>query len=464
MDWVSNLFIALLMTDISGTLFYIIGMIFRKIWFKKDVRLVRFETIVVLGAYTVPLVYFVLQIGRWIEKGRHSSINLFYNTPRTMELFTILGWVWVELFLILLAYKLYCRHRWIMVCRGNIPEEDEMTKRRFKEICAELGIEGKVALCRNDSIEVPCITYYHGTVVILPLNKYTEEEVEIILYHELCHYLERDLPLRTFGIVVTLLHVFNPIVHIMSRHMTLVCEMSCDRLVCERAKNRFTEQHYFQVIFDMLKGDRKRERYQLFALVDDRTNYERRVACMSQFHMSGGIKKSAALVLAACFLLGSSFTSLAAGVKMTGVYEGYAEETSVKNSLENIDSENQKAIEEMARLYNLDPDNIVMMDDINMEGRGRTINIEWEMDAGETFMSGGFTESEGNFVEVRVVGDPKDVSYQTGIKDPDNIMNYVEGNDIVDFTYEVPVNGRYYFFVVNLSKTESLHINALIVK
>lgn len=464
MDWASNLFIALLMTDISGTLFYIMGMIFRKIWFKKDVRLVRFATIVVLCAYVLPVVYFILQIGRWIEKGMHSSINLFYNTPRTMEVFTILGWVWLGLFLTLLAYKLYCRRRWTMVCRGNIPEEDEETKRRFKEICAELGIKGKVTLCRNDSVNVPCITYYHGMVVILPLNKYTEEEMEIILYHELCHYLERDLPLRTLGIMVTLLHVFNPVVHIMSRQMTLLCEMSCDRLVCEKASNKFSDQHYFQVIFDMLKGEKTRERYQLFALVDDRTNYERRVACMSQFHMSGGIKKSAALMLAACFLLGSSFTSLAAGVKMTGAYEGYAEETSVKNSLENIDAENQKAIEEMAELYNIDPDKIVMMDDINMEGRGRIINIEWEMDAGETFMSGGFTENEGNLVEVRVVGDPQDVNYQTGIKDPDNIMNYVEGNDIVDFTYEVPVNGRYYFFVVNLSETESLHIYAMIAK
>lgn len=464
MDWASNLFIALLMTDISGTLFYIMGMIFRKIWFKKDVRLVRFATIVVLCAYVLPVVYFILQIGRWIEKGMHSSINLFYNTPRTMEVFTILGWVWLGLFLTLLAYKLYCRRRWTMVCRGNIPEEDEETKRRFKEICAELGIKGKVTLCRNDSVNVPCITYYHGMVVILPLNKYTEEEMEIILYHELCHYLERDLPLRTLGIVVTLLHVFNPVAHIMSRQMTLLCEMSCDRLVCEKASNKFSDQHYFQVIFDMLKGEKTRERYQLFALVDDRTNYERRVACMSQFHMSGGIKKSAALVLAACFLLGSSFTSLAAGVKMTGAYEGYAEETSVKNSLENIDAENQKAIEEMAELYNIDPDKIVMMDDINMEGRGRTINIEWEMDEDETFMSGGFTLSEGQEVKVMVSGTPTDVTYQTGLKNPDNIMDYIEGSDIVAFTYTAPEAGRYYFFVVNLSETEGLYIAATIVK
>lgn len=464
MDWISNLFIALLMTDISGTLFYAIGIIFRKIWFKKDARLIRFMTIAVLCSYVVPLTYFVLRISRRINENMYSSVNPFYNTPRIMELCQFLGCVWIVLFLALLSYKLFCRYRWAMICRGNIPEEDEMTKRRFTEICTELGIEGKVSLYRNDSVNVPCITYHHGMVVILPLVQYTEEEVEIILYHELCHYLEKDMPLKTFGILITLLHVFNPAVHFMLKQMSLVCEMSCDRLACEKATHRFTQQHYFQVIFDMMKPDKKRRRYQLFALVDDRTNYERRVACMSEYRMSGGMKKSAALVLAACFLLGSSFTSLAVGAKMTSVYEGYAEATSVKSSMEDIDAIDRAAINDLAKRYNLDPDDIVIMDDVNMNGRGRTIDIEWNVKEGKTYMSTGFLVDEGIEVHGLVAADPTDITFQTGIKDMDNIMNYVEGSDIVDFVYTAPVDGRYYFFVINSSETEKLHIEATIAK
>lgn len=464
MDWISNLFIALLMTDISGTLFYAIGMIFRKIWFKKDARLIRFMTIAVLCSYVVPLAYFVLLISRRINENMYSSVNPFYNTPRIMELCEHLGCVWIILFLALLSYKLFCRYRWAKICRGNIPEEDEMTKRRFTEICTELGIEGKVSLYRNDSVSVPCITYHHGMVVILPLVQYAEEEVEIILYHELCHYLEKDMPLKTFGIVVSLLHVFNPAVHFMLRQMSLVCEMSCDRLACEKAEHRFTQQRYFQVIFDMMKPDKKSRRYQLFALVDDRTNYERRVACMSEYRMSGGMKKGVALALAVCFLLGSSFTSLAVGAKMTSVYEGYAEATSVRASIDDVDAADREAMNELARLYNLDPNDIVMMDDVNMNGRGRTIDIEWNVKEGKTYMSTGFLVDEGIEIIGYVVADPTDITFQTGIKDMDNIMNYAEGSDIVDFVYTAPVDGRYYFFVINPSETEKLHINALITK
>ncbi len=464
MDWISNLFCALLLTNISGTLFYVIGIIFRKIWFRRDVRLIRFSTIVVLCAYAIPAAYLVIRLGRLLRDSEDGNINMFYDTPQIVKLFAVMGCVWVSLFLLLLAYKLYRRHEWVMVCRGNIPEEDERTKRQFREICTELGIEGKVSLCRNDLVDMPCITYHHGMVVVLPLNLYTEEETEIILYHELCHYVEKDMPLKAFGIIISLLHVFNPLVHIMLRQMTLICEMSCDRLVCERAVGRFSEQQYFQTILNMLNEDEKRERFQLFALADGRSHYERRVAAMGEYHKKGGFRKGAAMLLAVTFLLGSSSTSLAVGTELTYAYEGYAAGTQVKATLGTIDAADQEAKEEIARRFNIDPEDIVMMDDVNMNGRGRTITLEWNVRAGKTYMSSGFSADAGGVITGFVVGDPEDMTFETGIKDPDNIMHCAEGNDKIYFEYEVVEDGRYYFFIINSSETDDIRITATIVK
>lgn len=464
MDWISNLFCALLLTNISGTLFYVIGIIFRKIWFRKDVRLIRFTTIVVLCAYALPVAYFIIRVGRLLRGSESGNINMFYNTSQIVRLFAVMGCVWVLLFLVLLAYKLYRRHEWVMVCRGNIPEEDETTKRKFAEICTELGIEGRVSLCRNDSVDMPCITYHHGMVVILPLNLYTEEETEIILYHELCHYVEKDMPLKAFGIIISLLHVFNPLVHIMLRQMNLICEMSCDRLVCERARGRFSEQQYFQIILNMLNEDEKRARFQLFALADDRSNYERRVAAMGEYHKKGGFRKGAALLLTITFLLGSSSTSLAIGTELTYAYEGYAKTTIEKTSLGTFEAADQAAKEEIARRFNIDPEDIVIMDDVNMNGRGRTIQLEWNVLAGKVYVSSGFSADAGGVIRGTVVGDPADMTFETGIKDPDNIFHCAEGNDIIDFEYEVVEDGRYYFFIINSSETQDIRISALIVK
>lgn len=466
MDWVSNLFIALLLMNVTGTLFFLIGTFFRKTWFKNDARLLRLVVIATLCAFTVPFVYIFLYMSKRVVEivEIESDVNLFYNTPVTIRLFTILGVVWIDAFLILLGYRLYRYLEWRNVCKGNIPEDDEMIQGRFLEICDKLGIAGKVALCRNDSIDVPCMTYSHGPVVILPFVKYTKQELDVILYHELCHYLERDMFLKSWGILVALLHGMNPIAHILLKQMDLICEECCDRMVCEKAAEDYTEREYFGTILEMLLTEGRRERYQLLALVDTESNYERRVKFMSEYRKYGCVKKGAALVLSACFLLGSSMTALAAGNGLTDAYKEIAQETSDRVYDLSTDDADLQAMEEICRAYDLDPAKVVMIGDDSIEPYGMSLNVVWHVPADTTYMTSGFTESEGDQVGISVGADPDDITYQTGIKDPNQIMRYVEGEGVITHTFDIEINGRYYFFVTNLSETEEIYIEATVIK
>lgn len=466
MDWISNLFVALLFTDITGTLFFLIGIFFRKILFKHDARALHFLVIATLCAYTVPFVYIVLYADKRMVHALNvrSNVNLFYNTPITMELFSILGIIWIAMFFVLLVYRLYRGCRWTAICRGNIPEEDEMIERRFLDICDELGLAGKVVLYRNDSVDVPCITYWHGPVVILPLVRYTEKEADVIFHHELCHYLGRDIHLKTWGVLVTLLHGFNPIVYILLKQIDLICEECCDRMACEKGKNAFTTQQYFQIIFEMLLTEGKRERYQLFALVDTRSNYERRVDFMSKYLLHGSMKKGAALVISVGFLLGSSITALAAGNELTDAYNGIAQGTSERAADLSISDEDYEAMEEICRAYDLDPDKVVMMGDDGVEAYGLALNVVWDVPADTTYMTAGFSEDVGDQVIIAVATDPDNITYQTGIKDPKQIMRYVEGEGKISHTFDIEIKGRHYFFISNLSETEELYIEATVLK
>lgn len=476
MDWRSNLFVGLLLTDITGTIFFLIGEIFKRC-IGNDVKLHRFLTKVTLGAFLVPFVYIILYMDRRVDAVEiESNINLFYNTPLVLKLGIILGCVWIGLFLLLLVDRLFHRYRWTMVCRGNIPEEDEKIFRVFTDICAGFGIDGEVSLCRNDLVNVPCITYYHGYVVILPLVRYTEAEARVIFYHELCHYLNRDLYLKTVSCIAALLHVFNPLVHILLREADLICEKCCDMTACEKGINYFSGREYFQTIMDLLVTDGKKDRYQLFALVDDRSNYERRVEFMVDYHKNGSLKKGAALVLSAAFLLGSSITSLAAGSGVTSAYEGLVEATSVKveesadytesmgDMLLSTSQSDEDVLTEFARAYDIDPDDLVMMEDYGIDLQGLLINIKWTIPAGKTYMSTGFNQHDGDSVSIMVATDPDDIDYQMGIKDPEAIMRYVEGSGVVYHEFYIGMDGRYYFFVTNLSETEKLHIEASIAR
>lgn len=473
MDWASNIFIVLLITDITGTIFFLVGEVIRKLA-DKDVTFLRFLTEVTTAAYLVPFFYIILYLEKRITIIRNESgINLFYSTPRTLQLTAVLGWIWIGLFLILLVRRMIRALRLVRLCRGNIPEEDETVFRVFTDICAEFGIEGKVSLCRNDSIDVACVTYYHGYVVMLPLVKYTEKEAEVIICHELCHYLNHDLWLKMISRLAALLHVFNPTVHILLKRTGELCEIYCDRVASKKGEYMFSEREYFQVIFDSLLKDGKKNRYRLFALADDAKDYERRVKYMANYRAKGGLKRGTAVVLAACFLLGSSITSLAAGDGVAEAYMGLADATnewtgedgySEFNKLIEM-SEAFEVKEEFVQEYNLDPETVVIMDDgIAPLSDEEAWHIIWNIPPRRTYMSSGFRENEGDVVGVMVIGTPDDIVFRTGIKDPDYLLRYIEGNEMLMHTFAIDKDGRHYFFVSNWSETEELHIEAYIYK
>ncbi len=474
MDWMSNLFVVLFLTTITGTVFCLVGMLFRRIWFRSDTRLLRFQMEATQWAFLLPFVYAILYVRtRGGSQTAGSAIDVFYGTPGIRKLSAALGCIWLLLFVVLFAHKVYVRWQWMKVFRGNIPEEDAGTEAMFREICGRLGIAGKVSLYRNDSVEMPCITYARGFAVVLPLERYTEEETAVILYHELCHYLNGDIYLKTAGCIVSLLHVFNPAVHIMLRHLSLVCEEHCDRTACEKGAGVFSRKEYFLAILSVLSKEGGGERYNLFMLADTIGDYERRVQCMRENRKHGGFKKGTALVLAACFLLGSSMTALAAGNGIAEAYGAAADATDsrteegagVVDMAEAAASmSDEEILEEFARAYDLNPEDVVIVGEEGIETVGDFINLNWNVPAGKTYMTTGFQEDVGNKVICTTSGDPSDIKYQMGVKDPNDLMRYVEGTGDMSHPFEVTVGGRHCFFVTNLDSSRELNVKGTVIK
>jgi beta-lactamase regulating signal transducer with metallopeptidase domain len=475
MDWMNNLFVVLILTTITGTIFYVMGIPFRKIWFKNSIRLLRFQLRVTQGVFLVPFVYIVLYVRtRVYLPGFKSAINLFYYTPATVRMSILLTCVWIVFFLTQLISRVSRCYQWVQICQGNIPEEDMEIQALFMEICERLGVGGKITLCRNDSVSMPCITYHHGYTVVLPLECYTRKEAAIIFCHEICHYLNGDLYRKTVGTAANLIHAFNPVARAATSELNLACEEYCDSVACRRGDEFFTDKEYYGMILDELKEDRKRERYNLLAFAETRSDYERRVECMSNNRLHGNIKKGTAVLLSACFLMGSSITALAVGDGVTVAYEivANATDTRVEDgvdttvAIELTDSLSDKeVIEEFARAYDLNPDDVIMRGEDDIETIGDFITINWPgIPAGKTYMSSGFSQEVGDSVFVSVSGEPTDINYQMGIKDPKQVMRYAEGSGDLSHTFAISIKGRYYFFVTNLDSSRVLDAQATIIR
>lgn len=474
MDWMNNLFVILTLTTVTGSIFYLTGLVFGRIWARNDIRLLRLQMRITQWAFLVPCVYAVLYIRERLRMTTAGgTINLFYNTPMMQKVFALLGFVWIFSFIVLFARKLYMRCQRMRVFDGNIPEEDVETQAMFEKICDQLGIAGKVSLYRNDLIRMPYMTYWHGYAVVIPLERYTREETAVILYHELCHYLNRDLYVGTVSCIVSLLHAVNPFVPVMLRQLSLACEEYCDRRACQEGVDVFSEKEYFLTILKVLSGEEKRERYDLFTLADSIGEYEKRVQCMRRYREHGGIKNRTAVLLAICFLLGSSAIALWVGKGLTKAYVMVAKETDIRikvsedviDSLESTEvMSEEKVLEEFVRIYDLNSEDITMMGEAEIEFVGDFIGVDWLIEPGKTGMTLGFFKKEDSRVVITTSGISEDISYQMGIKAPNEIMRYVEGTGDMSHSFEISTEGKYYFFVTNLDSFENLQIKGTVIE
>ena len=203
---------------------------------------------------------------------------------------------------------------------------------------------------------------------------------------------------------------------------------------------------------------------------------------MYQYHIKGGLKKGMAVTLATCFLLGSSITSLAAGDGVTEAYNKLAKYTSdydlydveeerafIEDIPEDVseDISDEEAMQLLAQELGIDPDRIVMTDanlDLMPYSDYDPIHITWTIPADTVYVAVGYNALVGEKDAITVLGDPDDVVFWTGIKDPKATMWYVEGSGLVNFVYTVEIKGRHYFFVYNRSEDTQLHVEAYIFR
>ena len=181
---------------------------------------------------------------------------------------------------------------------------------------------------------------------------------------------------------------------------------------------------------------------------------------MNRYHEGRHIRKGLALVLSVCFLLGSSMTALAVGKGANTAYGAIANETFDYD----VDSVEQQKLE-LARQFNVSPDDVVIIGDEGIEPCGRVIDIDWIVPAGKIYSTVSFRLAEGQEVSFSMSASPENLVVQAGLQYPDLVMYGVEGSDILYCNYVIEESGRYSFVVRNAKENEeSVTLQGSVVK
>ena len=106
------------------------------------------------------------------------------------------------------------------------------------EECAEtVGVSSTIEVRQAPGLPGPAVVGTMKPLILLPEDlprRLEGEELRHVLLHELTHLRRRDGLIRGLARILSLLHWFNPLVHLGLRQMEGDCELACDAAVLRR--------------------------------------------------------------------------------------------------------------------------------------------------------------------------------------------------------------------------------------
>lgn len=93
--------------------------------------------------------------------------------------------------------------------------------------------ECPVQVIASPHATTPLIMGFWNPVVVLPDVSLGEQELAMILSHELVHLKRGDLFIKLIVFAANAIHWFNPAAYILNRQISMFCELSCDEKVVQ---------------------------------------------------------------------------------------------------------------------------------------------------------------------------------------------------------------------------------------
>ena len=169
-----------------------------------------------------------------VNRGIDPPSPLFVVTARGSLIWVLFG-IWLAGFLAVLIWKftehVLFRRR---ILREARPAADPEILRIWKILLADARFrKPKFRLMTSPNVTTPLTVglFARSTRVVLPERPYTQEELELILRHELVHIGREDAWTKFFMVFCTAMCWFNPLMWIAMRHSADDMELSCDETV-----------------------------------------------------------------------------------------------------------------------------------------------------------------------------------------------------------------------------------------
>jgi len=142
---------------------------------------------------------------------------------------TILVAVWLAGVMIVLACHVIRHKRFIRsVWRWGEDVTDSKTLDIWQAVRKDMNVTAQIGLQRSEMTGSPLLTGILYPRIMLPKADIPDEDMALILKHELVHFTRKDLWYKGLVLFAVALHWFNPMIYIIAKTISQHCERSCD--------------------------------------------------------------------------------------------------------------------------------------------------------------------------------------------------------------------------------------------
>lgn len=165
-----------------------------------------------------------------------------------IRLFDLIAYIWSAGALIFLLAVIISYFRFLHRKRKNSVKISD--NKIFSEVKNELKISKHIGLKAAADIKSPMLVGVLFPTVYIPCREIPDDNMRMVLLHELTHYKRKDLLVKWFAILVNAVHWFNPLCYLACANLSEACEVSCDMSV---TKNMPEEEQklYMQTILNL---------------------------------------------------------------------------------------------------------------------------------------------------------------------------------------------------------------------
>jgi beta-lactamase regulating signal transducer with metallopeptidase domain len=455
MTWTINLMYLILWTSLSGAIvsvvWFAIGRLLEKAGF---LHITYILLKVAILFWVVPITYGVLQLRTVTHGDVHRSLspNLFI-TPTILQTATVFCAAWSIGAAIGMAQYIVQRIKITRMMKHATFCSKEV-EQQFAQRCAAEGRHARrVRVRQSYQIEIPRVTGILHPTVVLPVEKYSVEERDVIFRHELTHVKHHDILFRNLTILLCIIHFMNPFAWWLNRQMRKWSEYACDYEVCCREHKL---KKYYDVILNMAEKSIDAQ-FLSVQLLESESELQERMKHVMKCYKKKNKSKLVAGILVACITLlsGSSvYVVSAASIDANKEWKNATVVETKENTTQKLDVEEATELIEMtetSRARNIQ----ASLGEVELfSAKSKMYTFNWNVEAGEEVYSPAFHASSSQSIKVSGLTSPDTKYLKVGITEPDGKRRYISAKGNFSHTFKLTKTGTYTVYAENTNSID----------